>query len=91
MLGSLCFCRSQLRISGRGHALWSFQLESRWNVQPVEDQEDADFVQAPPAEDHEVVLRHQPQPRRQRSEAALTENGSSKKSSPGKKIAINAN
>lgn len=56
---------------------------SRHGLQPVglragrqlAHQAHADQLQAPPAADHEVLLRYQPQSRRQRPQAAITEDG----------------
>jgi len=52
----------------------------------LEVQEDEDVVQAPPAQDDEVVLRHQPQPRCEGPQAAIPKNRTTQESSTGKCI-----
>lgn len=56
--------REWRRVHGPGLPI---QLQS-------ENQAHADILQAPPAEDNEVLLRHQPQSRCQGPEAARPEN-----------------
>ncbi|GIX82359.1 hypothetical protein CEXT_613781 [Caerostris extrusa] len=50
---------------------------------PDAAQAHAHLLQAPPAEGHEVLLLHQPQPRRQRSQAALAEDGALQEGAAG--------
>lgn len=50
---------------------------------PAADQENEDVVQAPPAQNHEVLLQHQPEPRRQGLEATRSEDRPIKESFTG--------
>lgn len=49
----------------------------------AEDQAHADLLQAPPAQDHEVLLRHQPQPGCEGPETAGSEDGPHQEGPPG--------
>lgn len=55
---------------------------------PAADQENEDVVQAPPAENHEVLLQHQPEPGRQGLEATRPEDWSVEKSFTGERLAL---
>lgn len=56
----------------------------------AEDQEDEDVVQAPPTEDHEVVLQHQPEPRREGPQTTGAENWALEKGFTGKIKALDS-
>lgn len=77
----LLLFRFKLRLPGyvvravSGHA-WHARIKPK-------DQEDAHILQAPPAQDDEILLRYQPQPRRQGPQATIAKDWSSETSPAG--------
>lgn len=85
----LVCCRLERRgIPGRG--VWTgdaWHGGRQWQP-PSTHQAYAHQLQAPPTADHEVLLRHQPQPRRQGPQAALTEDWTAQKGATGEPICL---
>lgn len=77
-------CRPERRgLPGRGVRTWHAGHGRLQRQPPPTHQAHAHELQAPPTAHHEVILCHQPQPRRQGPEAALAEDRPAQEGSTG--------